>query len=76
MNGTLVPAYGRDYKSKAAALADWNAGKDFDLRSLAGVGYINRPQAESLNLASFQIRWKHLTEAAVINRPAKGGDWK
>jgi hypothetical protein len=24
-----VPAYGRDYKSKAAVLADWNAGKDF-----------------------------------------------
>jgi hypothetical protein len=23
------PAYGRDYKSKAAVLADWNAGKDF-----------------------------------------------
>jgi hypothetical protein len=22
-------AYGRDYKSRAAALADWNAGKDF-----------------------------------------------
>ena len=24
-----VPAYGRDYKSKAAVLADWQAGKDF-----------------------------------------------
>ena len=24
-----VPAYGRDYKSKAALLADWQAGKDF-----------------------------------------------
>jgi hypothetical protein len=24
-----VPAYGRDYKSKAAVLADWKAGKDF-----------------------------------------------
>lgn len=26
---TVTPAYGRDYKSKAAALADWKAGKDF-----------------------------------------------
>lgn len=26
---TLVPAYGRDYKSKAAAVADLTAGKDF-----------------------------------------------
>ena len=25
----VTPAYGRDYKSKAAALADWNAHKDF-----------------------------------------------
>lgn len=24
-----IPAYERDYKSKAAVLADWNAGKDF-----------------------------------------------
>lgn len=26
---TLVPAYGRDYKSKATLLADWTAGLDF-----------------------------------------------
>lgn len=26
---TLTPAYGRDYKSKKAALADFHAGKDF-----------------------------------------------
>lgn len=26
---TLVPAYGRDYKSAEAAIADFNAGKDF-----------------------------------------------
>lgn len=25
----LQPAYGRDYKSKAALEADWKAGKDF-----------------------------------------------
>jgi hypothetical protein len=24
-----IPAYGRDYKAKAAVLADWQAGKDF-----------------------------------------------
>ena len=24
-----LPAYGRDYKSKASVLADWQAGKDF-----------------------------------------------
>ena len=26
---TVTPAYGRDYTSKAGALADWHAGKDF-----------------------------------------------
>lgn len=26
---TLIPAYGRDYKSKKAAIADFEAGKDF-----------------------------------------------
>lgn len=25
----LTPAYGRDYKSQAAVLADWSEGKDF-----------------------------------------------
>ena len=25
----LSPAYGRDYKSKAELLKDWNEGKDF-----------------------------------------------
>jgi len=24
-----IPAYGRDYKSKAAVLKDWTEGKDF-----------------------------------------------
>lgn len=29
MDFHLTPAYGRDYKSKAAVVADWNQGKDF-----------------------------------------------
>ncbi len=28
---TVIPAYGRDYTSKTAVLADWNAGKDFQI---------------------------------------------
>lgn len=31
---TVVPAYGRDYKSKAEALRDWNEGKDFMIASV------------------------------------------
>jgi len=29
----LTPAYGRDYNSKDAVLADWNAGKDFKIHN-------------------------------------------
>lgn len=32
---TLVPAYGRDYKSKKAALKDWEEGKDFRIQCIA-----------------------------------------
>ena len=31
----LAPAYGRDYKSKAAVLKDWEDGKDFRFVGLA-----------------------------------------
>jgi hypothetical protein len=31
---TVVPAYGRDYQTQAEALADWDAGKDFLIRTL------------------------------------------
>lgn len=47
---TLVPAYGRDYKSKRALLEDWEAGKDFiayDVRS-STPAYINKEQADGL----------------------------
>jgi hypothetical protein len=31
---TVTPAYGRDYKSQKAALADWNEGEDFILQDI------------------------------------------
>lgn len=31
---TLVPAYGRDYKSAKAVKEDWNANKDFIISNL------------------------------------------
>ena len=39
-----VPAYGRDYKSKAAVLADWKAGKDFK----SDMGYLNIHDAKDI----------------------------
>jgi hypothetical protein len=32
---TVTPAYGRDYKSKAAAFKDWEDGKDFILNDFS-----------------------------------------
>lgn len=37
---TVVPAYGRDYKSKADALQDWHNGKDF--RDAVSGRYLSR----------------------------------
>ena len=45
MHLTVVPAYGRDYKSKKEVLADWNANKDFQICCLfyfGGRRYINK----------------------------------
>ena len=51
---TLVPAYGRDYKSKAGVLVDWNANKDFQ-----ATGYINKEQV--VPGTSLTFRYKRLT---------------
>ena len=44
MDVHATPAYGRDYKSKDAVLADWKAGKDFH----SAHGYISIRDAKSL----------------------------
>ena len=31
---TVIPAYGRDYKTSEAALSDWKEGKDFLIQSI------------------------------------------
>jgi hypothetical protein len=32
---TLTPAYGRDYRTEAAVLKDWHAGKDFRISDVS-----------------------------------------
>ena len=44
----VTPAYGRDYKNKAQAVADWFAGKDFVL-GLTGQ-YISKRDAEGMSI--------------------------
>jgi len=46
---TIGPAYGRDYPSKAKALADWDANKDFTIHDMFFRGsYVNKQQVADL----------------------------
>lgn len=62
----VVPAYGRDYRSKKAAIDDWNAGKDFRVTNYKLGGYINRADALTTTATSIQIRYKNQTMVTVI----------
>ena len=52
---TLLPAYGRDYKSKKLIIDDLNNDKDFfESTSLRA---INKQQFKELNISSFNVRY-------------------
>ena len=64
---TLVPAYGRDYKSGKAVQEDWDAGKDFVINDMSHKDdgrYINKNDAKKGE--KFQIRFKRLTMFKII----------
>ena len=52
---TLLPAYGRDYKSKRVIIDDLNDNKDF-LESTS-LRAINKQQFKELNISSFNVRY-------------------
>ena len=52
---TLLPAYGRDYKSKKLIIDDLNNNKDF-IESSSN-SYINKQQFKELNISSFNVRY-------------------
>lgn len=62
----LIPAYGRDYKSKADVLKDWNADKDFTVSGYGGSGYINKSGAQQAGVTSVNIRYKQLRSVCVV----------
>ena len=62
---TLLPAYGRDYKSKKAFINDIEANKDFLISNTSS--YINKAQFKDLNISDFRIRYNNLTQVQVIN---------
>ena len=62
---TLLPAYGRDYKSKKAFIDDIKSNRDFVVAE--NRQYINKQQFKELNINEFNIRYKNLTEVKRIN---------
>ncbi len=66
MELTLVPAYGRDYKTKAAVLKDWENGKDF---KIAGGGpYTSVRDMDQFPGDHVCIRYNKLTEVIIVNK--------
>lgn len=56
---TVVPAYGRDYRSLAAAKADWSEGKDFLIVSGRDSGrYLNKADADQYGVGEVWLRYK------------------
>lgn len=65
----VTPAYGRDYTSKAKAIADWEAGKDFilqDITSRWDGKPINKEDAKRAGFSAVNIRFKRNTQVAVV----------
>ena len=67
----VIPAYGRDYKSKAAVIADWASGKDFriaDMSSPNDGAYVN---VADYPKGQLQVRFARMTKVAIINATDK-----
>jgi hypothetical protein len=63
-------AYGRDYKSVAAVKADWDANKDFAVRTFGAGGYINKADADAANV-TVNVRYSKDTKITVIKPGGK-----
>ena len=68
---TLLPAYGRDYKSKKLIIDDLNNNKDF-LESTS-LKAINKQQFKELNISSFNVRYDQ--QRKITNIKLKDLNW-
>lgn len=69
MYKTLVPAYGRDYKTAKEVKAAWEAGKDFrvaDFFDPQDGKLANLQSAKEAGWKTVNIRYKKLTQVASI----------
>lgn len=69
---TVVPAYGRDYPTAAAATRDWTARKDFRIRDVGcpfDGAYVGAGQVGELlddGYTHLHIRHNQLADVAVL----------
>ena len=66
---TLIPAPGRDYKSKKAAVADFNGGKDFticDVTSRWDGKPANKRDLQAAGVRRVQIRYNNKRSVCVV----------
>lgn len=66
---TVVPAYGRDYKTAKAASADWAQGKDFLVSNVfdpADGKPINLEDAQNAGLDQVTIRFHACAKLCVV----------
>lgn len=65
---TVIPAYGRDYKSQAEVKSDFLAGKDFQMQSIThGSGYCSIRDFESG--VTVNVRYAKLAKVLPIKVP-------
>ena len=66
---TLTPAYGRDYKSAKAAVADFEADKDFIFNRFGDRydgAYVNKAQLIEEGVKNVRIRYKNKTQVTLV----------
>jgi hypothetical protein len=65
---TLVPAYGRDYRSAAQVREAFEGGKDFEIASIGpDMGrYVNKPQLVEAKVGEVMIRYARLTKIVAV----------
>ena len=66
---TISPAYGRDYTSKAKALADWDANKDFIIQDIRLSGYVSKSQVPDLirdGISKIMLRYNKMHMVVLL----------
>jgi hypothetical protein len=73
---TLVAAYGRSYRTSAAAIADFEAGKDFliaDVSNRWNGKPVNRDQLREAGYIQVVIRYLDSRRLVAVPVPSLGG---